>query len=55
MQDLSGTGVVNFTPNFSNPDDAATPNNSSDTLADQGNDTVDTSNLQPGLIELQVL
>jgi hypothetical protein len=99
VHDLSGTGVVNFTPDFSSPFDATAPNNSSDTLAvlgtpgdDQitvsafnpanidvvgltpaitavlmdsndllqintldGNDSVDSSGLQPGLVQLQVL
>lgn len=32
VNDLSGTGVVNFTPNFSSPFDATAPNNSSDQL-----------------------
>jgi hypothetical protein len=97
VNDLSGTGVVNFTPNFSSPFDAAAPNNSSDQLrvvgtagADHitvggsganitvtglvptitpvlmdakdtlridtlaGNDTVDSSGLQRGLVQLQV-
>jgi len=97
VNDLSGTGVVNFTPDFSSPSDATAPNNSADqlrvvgtpgddhitvdsigatinvsglapaitpvlldasdvlridTLA--GNDTVDTSGLPPGLVQLQV-
>jgi hypothetical protein len=97
VNDLSGTGVVNFTPDFSSPFDATAPNNSADqlrvvatpgddhitvdsfganinvsgltpaitpvlldakdvlridTLA--GNDTVDSSGLSPGLIQLQV-
>jgi hypothetical protein len=97
VNDLSGTGVVNFTPNFSSPSDATAPNNSADqlrvvgtpgddhiaiasargtidvsglattitpvlmdakdvlridTLA--GNDTVDSSGLEPGLVQLQV-
>jgi hypothetical protein len=98
VNDLSGTGVVNFTPDFSSPSDATAPNNSADqlrvvatpgddhitvnsfganfnvsgltpaitpvlldakdvlridTLA--GNDTVDSSGLPPGLVQLQVL
>jgi hypothetical protein len=32
VNDLSGTGVVNFTPNFSSPSDATAPNNSADQL-----------------------
>ena len=32
VHDLSGTGLVNFTPNFSSPSDATAPNNSSDQL-----------------------
>jgi hypothetical protein len=97
VNNLSGTGVVNFTPNFSSPFDATAPNNSSDqlrvvgtagddhitvsgsganitvagltptitpvlldakdtlridTLA--GNDIVDSSGLQPRLVQLQV-
>lgn len=97
VNDLSGTGVVNFTPDFSSPSDATAPNNSADqlrvvgtpgddhiavdsfgatinvsgltpaitpvlldakdvlridTLA--GNDTVDSSGLPPGLVQLQV-
>ena len=97
VHDLSGTGVVNFTPDFSSPSDATAPNNSADQLrvvatpgddhitvssfgADitvsgltptitavlldandvlridtlAGNDTVDSSGLQPGLLQLQV-
>jgi hypothetical protein len=97
VNDLSGTGVVNFTPDFSSPSDATAPNNSADQLrvvatpgADHitvnsfgatinvsglapaitpvlldasdvlridtlaGNDTVDTSGLPPGLVQLQV-
>src|SRR5215468_5940019 len=97
VNDLAGTGVVNFTPDFSSPSDATAPNNSADqlrvvatpgddhiavdgsgstinvsgltpaitpvlldakdvlridTLA--GNDTVDSSGLPPGLVQLQV-
>ena len=97
VNDLSGTGVVNFTPDFSSPSDATAPNNSADqlrvvatpgddhitvdsfgatinvsgltpaitpvlldandvlridTLA--GNDTVDSSGLPPGQVQLQV-
>jgi hypothetical protein len=97
VHDLSGTGVVNFTPDFSSPSDATASNNSADqlrvvatpgddhiaidslgtnitvsgltpaitpalldandvlridTLA--GNDTVDSSGLAPGLVQLQV-
>jgi hypothetical protein len=97
VNDLSGAGVVNFTPDFSSPSDATAPNNSADqlrvvatpgddhitvsgsganiivaglrpaitpvlldandvlridTLA--GNDTVDSSGLPPGLVQLQV-
>jgi hypothetical protein len=97
VHDLSGTGVVNFTPDFSSPSDATAPNNSADqlrvvgtpgddhitvdsfgstinvsgltpaitpvllnandvlridTLA--GNDTVDSSGLPAGLVQLQV-
>jgi hypothetical protein len=97
VHDLSGTGVVNFTPDFSSPSDATAPNNSADqlrvvgttgddhitvdsfgstinvsgltpaitpvllnandvlridTLA--GNDTVDSSGLPSGLVQLQV-
>ncbi len=97
VNDLSGTGVVNFTPDFSSPFDATAPNNSSDqrrvvgTAGDDhitvssfgaditvaglvpavtpvllnsadvlridtldGHDTVDSSGLQPGLVQLQV-
>jgi len=32
VRDLSGTDVVNFTPNFSAPNDATAPNNSADQL-----------------------
>jgi hypothetical protein len=32
VNDLSGTGVVNFTPDFSSPFDATAPNNSADQL-----------------------
>jgi len=32
VRDLSGTDVVNFTPNFSAPSDATAPNNSADQL-----------------------
>ena len=32
VNDLSGTGVVNFTPDFSSPSDATAPNNSADQL-----------------------
>lgn len=39
--DLSGTGVVNFTPNFSAPSDPTAPNNSSDQLTVDGTDGVD--------------
>ncbi len=98
VNDLSGNDVVNFTPNFSAPDDPTTPNNSADRLSVRatpggdhiavsgsganitvagltptvtpvllnsadvvridtldGNDTVDSSGLQPGLVQLQVL
>ena len=102
VNDLSGTGVVNFTPDFSSPFDPTTPNNSFDQLRVvgttghdhitvsgsganitvaglvptvtpgespdaepllpdvlridtlDGNDTVDGSGLQPGLVQLQV-
>jgi hypothetical protein len=97
VNDLSGTGVVNFTPNFSSPFDATAPNNSSDQLRVAGtagvghitvsgsganitvaglvpsvtpvllnsadvlridtldsNDTVNSSGLQRGLVQLQV-
>jgi hypothetical protein len=102
VNDLSGTGVVNFTPDFSSPFDPTAPNNSFDqlrvvgtpgddhitvsgsganitvaglvptvTLVNlrtqdpllpdvlridtlDGNDTVDSSGLQPGLVQLQV-
>ncbi len=39
--DLSGTGVVNFTPNFSAPSDPTAPNNSSDQLTVDGTDGID--------------
>ena len=39
--DLSGTGVVNFTPNFSAPNDPTAPNNSADQLTVTGTDGVD--------------
>lgn len=97
VNDLSGTGVVNFTPNFSSPFDATAPNNSADQLrvvgtpGDDhitvtgsranitvaglvttvtpvllnssdvlridtlgGHDSVDSTGLQPGLVQLQV-
>ena len=97
VNDLSGTDVVNFTPDFSAPNDGTAPNNSADQLtvratpgidhitvssaganitvagltasvtpaqldsADTlridtlgGDDTVDSSGLQPGLVQLQV-
>jgi hypothetical protein len=97
VNDLSGTDVATFTPNFSHPNDPTLPNNSSDQLrvvgtagvdhytvtgsganititgqtptinavlldsADvlrfdtlDGNDTVDTTGLQPNLVQLQV-
>jgi len=41
VHDLSGTGVVNFTPNFSSPFDAAAPNNSSDQLRVVGTAGID--------------
>ena len=103
VNDLSGTGVVNFTPDFTDPLDGTGPNNSADVLAVlgtagvdhitvsgsganitvagltptvtpvnlrtqdpllpdalqintlAGRDTVDSSGLQPGLVQLQVL
>jgi hypothetical protein len=36
VHDLSGTGVVNFTPDFSAPQDGTTPNNSADQLTVTG-------------------
>jgi hypothetical protein len=36
VHDLSGTGVVNFTPDFSAPQDATAPNNSADQLTVTG-------------------
>ena len=36
VNDLSGTGVVNFTPDFTDPLDGAGPNNSADVLAVSG-------------------
>ncbi|HEU0287482.1 MAG TPA: hypothetical protein VFR22_10595 [Nocardioidaceae bacterium] len=103
VHDLSGTGVANFTPDFTDPLDGTGPNNSADTLAVfgtagddhitvsgsganitiagltptvtpvnlrtqdplqpdvlqintlAGRDTVDSSGLQPGLVQLVVL
>ena len=97
VNDLSGTDVVNFTPDFSNPNDPTAPNNSADQLSVRatpgddhitvsgsganitvsgltpavtpvqlrsddtlridtldGNDTVDSSGLPRGLVQLQV-
>jgi len=97
VNDLSGTDVVNFTPNFSAPNDPTAPNNSADQLTVRatpgddhiavsgsganitvsgltptvtpvqlhsddtlridtldGRDTVDSSGLQPGLVQLQL-
>jgi hypothetical protein len=36
VNDLSGTDVINFTPNFSSPSDATAPNNSADQLTLRG-------------------
>lgn len=98
VHDLTDTGLVSFTPDFSSPFDATAPNNSADVLAVfgtpgddrvtvssfgasvsvaglapainpvlldrqdvvqintlDGHDTVDSSGLQPGLVQLQVL
>jgi hypothetical protein len=98
VNDLSGTDVVNFTPNFSSPTDSTAPNNSPDQITIRGTagvdhitvsgsgasitvagltptvtpvlldaqdtiqietldgrDTVDSSHLQHGLVQLQVL
>jgi hypothetical protein len=41
VNDLSGTGVVSFTPDFTDPLDGTGPNNSSDTLTVRGTDGVD--------------
>lgn len=41
VNDLSGTDVVNFTPNFSAPSDGTVPNNSSDTLTVRGTQGID--------------
>jgi hypothetical protein len=98
VRDLTGTGVVRFTPNFSSPFDGTVANNSADSLAVigtpgddhitvtgsganvtiaglaptitpvlldrqdtlqintlDGNDTVDSSGLQPGLVQFRVI
>jgi hypothetical protein len=97
LHNLTGTGVVNFTPDFSAPQDGKSPNNSADQLTVNGtagddhivvgslgtsitvsgltasatpvlldskdtlrintlggNDSVDSSGLQPGLVQFQV-
>jgi hypothetical protein len=41
VNDLSGTGIVNFTPNFSSPSDSTAPNNSADQLTVRGTAGVD--------------
>ena len=41
VNDLSGTGVVNFTPDFSAPSDSTVPNNSADQLTVLGTPGVD--------------
>jgi hypothetical protein len=41
VNDLSGTDVVNFTPNFSSPSDSTAPNNSADQLTVRGTAGVD--------------
>jgi hypothetical protein len=98
VNDLTGTDVTRFTPNFSSSQNGTAPNNSADALTvrgtagvdhialsgsatnitvaglnptvstvflqpqdtlrietQAGNDTVDTSGLRPGLVQLQVL
>ena len=42
VNDLSGTDVVRFTPDFSAPQDPTSPNNSDDQLTIRGTDKVDT-------------
>jgi hypothetical protein len=42
VNDLSGTDVVRFTPDFSAPQDPTSPNNSEDQLTIRGTDKVDT-------------
>jgi hypothetical protein len=42
VNDLSGTDVVRFTPDFSAPQDPTSPNNSDDQLTVRGTDKVDT-------------
>jgi hypothetical protein len=41
VNDLSGTDVVRFTPNFSSPQDPAAPNNSADILTVRGTAAID--------------
>jgi hypothetical protein len=55
VHSLSGTGVFNFTPDFSSPADATTANNSADTLAlfgTAGDDHVTVSAFDPANIDV---
>jgi hypothetical protein len=55
VHDLSGTGVITFTPDFSSPFDATAPNNSSDTLAvigTAGDDRITVSAFNPANIDV---
>jgi hypothetical protein len=55
VHDLSGTGVVDFTPDFSSPFDATAPNNSFDTLAvlgTGGDDQITVSAFNPANIDV---
>jgi hypothetical protein len=55
VHDLSGTGVITFTPDFSSPVEATAPNNSSDTLAvlgTPGDDQITVSAFNPAHIDV---
>ena len=55
VHDLSGTGVVDFRPNFSSPSDATAPNNSADVLAvfgTPGDDEITLSAFNPANIDV---
>ena len=55
VHDLTGTGVLGFTPDFSSPVDATAPNNSSDTLAvlgTPGDDRITVSAFNPADIDV---
>lgn len=55
VHDLSGTGVIKFSPDFSSPTDATAPNNSSDTLAvfgTPGNDQINVGAFTPANINI---